>query len=247
MEVNVKKQYQAGVAYDVVGSDVPENILTWHDNLPFRIWVHARKSEIGHKPVSIDFQWIGKGKEIPMPSEEETVIRLQLAKLIFGASKQNLQASSFRGIPMGHVLDVHASLMADYKFGDKGISEKKVNLVKDFEHKGFTEAWLEMHLAGAKKSRPDNKELRASAEDSLVISMVYSQQSASGTKRPAKRTAELLGITPDLVYVALRIARKNGWLTSFGTGNSGGVLTELGLKRFKDINGEALLKKHLTE
>ena len=59
--------------------------------------------------------------------------------------------------------------------------------------------------------------------------------------------AELLGISPDLVYVALRIARKNGWLTSLGTGNSGGVLTELGLKRFKEIDGEALLKKHLTE
>ena len=65
-----------------------------------------------------------------MPSEEETVVRLHLAKLIFGASNQNLQASSFRGIPMGHVLDVHASLMADYKFGDKENPKNKVNLVR---------------------------------------------------------------------------------------------------------------------
>ena len=245
----MNKPYKAaGMAYDNIGEGVPRDILTWHNTAPFRVWVHARKSNIGHKPISIEFQWIGASKEIKFPSEAETEARMQVARLaVADVNKSSLQASSFRGTPMGQVLDVHASLMVDWKFGEAYSKDKQVSLVNSVKHKGFSEEWLNKHLAGGGNPRPENEELRATGDDSIIIAMAYSQQSVSGTKRPAKRTAEMLGIKTELVYVALRIARKNGWLTSLGTGNSGGTLTEQGLKRFKSINGEAILKRHLKE
>ena len=97
------------------------------------------------------------------------------------------------------------------------------------------------------ESSTDNHELRAKSKDSILIAKVYSEQSESGNKRPAKRTAEMLQITTSLVYVAVRTARKHGWLSSEGTGNAGGTLTKSGADEFKRIKGEVRLLEYLKQ
>jgi hypothetical protein len=225
------------------GAGVPRDVLTWQEHQPFRVWVHARQGEQGFKTVGVDFQWIGNQDGFLKVSPEEISLRLKLASLIaVDSSSDILQASSFRGIPLGQVLDIHSSILVESKLGQDSKNSQRVNLVKDYAEKVFDSVWLESRLSRRAKQRPDTGELRAKTKDSLIVAFVYAKQSEGGTKRAAKRTGELLGISNEMVYMALRVARKHGWLTSQGSGNSGGSLTELGLQQFAAIKGEAILK-----
>ena len=89
--------------------------------------------------------------------------------------------------------------------------------------------------------------MRAKGTDAIVIAKVYAEQSESGHKRPAKKVAELLNLETSIVYVAVRVARKNGWLTSQGSGSSGGSLTDEGQRMFVAVNGKQLLKDYLRK
>jgi hypothetical protein len=89
--------------------------------------------------------------------------------------------------------------------------------------------------------------LRATAEDSVLIAYVYSEQVKSGSRQPALKAANLLGIKVSLVYVAVRTARKKGWLTSTGTnGSPVGVITSAGEKEYRRIDGSSLYQKHVS-
>ncbi len=55
--------------------------------------------------------------------------------------------------------------------------------------------------------------------------------------RAVQRTAEILNVDSSLVTMALRIARRNKWLTSSGAGKSGGELTTSGEVMFNFENG----------
>ena len=234
---------QAGFVHHPSGSALPRDILTWQVHKPFRVWVHARQGEQGFKTVGVDFQWIGSQGGLSRLSPEEISLRLKLASLTaVDTSTDILQASSFRGIPMGQVLDIHSSIMVESKLGQETKKSQRIALVKDYVEKVFDSVWLESRLSKKAKQRPDTGELRDKTNDSLIVAYVYAKQSEGGTKRAAKRTGELLGISNDMVYMALRVARKHGWLTSQGSGNSGGSLTELGLQQFAVIKGEAILK-----
>jgi hypothetical protein len=95
--------------------------------------------------------------------------------------------------------------------------------------------------------REENFELRATAQDSLLIAYVYAEQVKTGSRMAAVRAANLLGIRVHLAYVGIRTARKKGWLTSTGTnGEVSGELTKEGIAEFKRINGESLYHKHVT-
>ncbi len=97
-------------------------------------------------------------------------------------------------------------------------------------------------------TRPENTELRANAKDSIFISSVYSSQVQAGSRQPALRTAKLLGIKTSLVYVAVRTARKKGWLTSTGiNGVADGVLTPEGEKEYLRVEGPKMYKMHVTD
>jgi hypothetical protein len=83
----------------------------------------------------------------------------------------------------------------------------------------------------------EKKIIGANSADSILIAKVYADLCDVSTTKVAQRTADTLGIDPDLVSMALRIARRNKWLTSSGAGKSGGELTSIGESVFYFENG----------
>ena len=66
---------------------------------------------------------------------------------------------------------------------------------------------------------------------------------SSGTRKLSARTADLLGLEVSVVHTAVQVARRNGWLTSNGSGVSGGVLTEVGQEMFIAAQGPMRLAR----
>jgi hypothetical protein len=193
--------------------------------------------------MSIEVQWEGNGEaEL---TEIEKSARLQLAKVKSGAPNDvHFNSTSLRGLSLGKVLDQHSVLVASRKLSETSDENMRIHLVKDFEEKTYTS---EFQLASLNSGKGPKVELTANNQDSILIASVYSEISQSGSKRPAKATASYLHIETSLVYVAVRTARKNHWLTSAGSGNAGGILTDSGNLHFKNIKGDVLLEKYISQ
>lgn len=237
----------SGVLSELSGSDFPNDFLTWHDLLPYRVWVHSRKSGAGYKPLTLEIQWLGA--ESYIISDEEKTARLRLAILRKGdVVDSELGASTFRGIPVGSVLEAHASLVLSQKLERLKKADRPIELVKDHESESYRTFNLFLNSSGpiGEFVAKETKEIGANNRDALVIAYVYAEQSASGSKRPALLTAKLLDIKPSLVYVAVRVARRKRWLTESTSGTSGGHMTNDGLKEFKKINGQSLYEEFLS-
>jgi hypothetical protein len=244
----MRSQVTAGVVYENLSGEFPANLLTWHNIVPHRVWVHSRLTREGHKPLSIEIQWIGNTKEVPEITEEEIEIRLLLAKVKSGnAINSELNASSLRAFSLGQILDNHATMVTKRKLRQRTISKTTLRAVGRFELETFTEGDLERQSMAFATANTNRTVLRATSSDSLLIAKVYSEQTESGNKRPAKSTANLLRIETAIVYVAVRTARKNGWLSSEGSGVSGGRLTEDGKIHFQAINGDKLISDYLNQ
>jgi len=269
----MSKSSQSGMVQSPGAVGVPVDVLTWHDFNNFRVWVHSRKIKDGHRPIGLSIESVAPGS--PRPSEEESELRIQLAAQVKGKTPDAfLQASSLRGMPLGQILEFHSALLTKSKFSSdyetllKAAMKATLTDVKPrTKSKVFDTDWQNKSLVirtnkkGQKSisiekttgsdmveaTSTDIRELRAKSEDSILIAKVYSEQSESGNKRPAKRTAEMLQITTSLVYVAVRTARKHGWLSSEGTGNAGGALTKSGADEFKRIKGEVRLLEYLKQ
>ena len=81
------------------------------------------------------------------------------------------------------------------------------------------------------------------SKDAIIIAKVYEMLQSSGTRKLSARTADLLGLEVSVVHTAVQVARRNGWLTSNGSGVSGGELTEEGEKVFAAAQGPIRLAK----
>ena len=239
----MKKKSKSGILHDFSGKNLPRDVITWHEENGYRVWVHARLTLTGYNPMSVEVQWIGDGEaEL---SEIEKSTRLQLAKVKSGAPNEvHFNSTSLRGLSLGKILDQHSVLVASRKLSEVNDDQLRIHLVKDFEEKTYTS---EFQLASMNTGKSPKVELTANNQDSILIASVYSEISQSGSKRPAKSTASYLRIETSLVYVAVRTARKNQWLTSAGSGTAGGVLTDNGISHFKNIKGDELLEKYLSQ
>jgi hypothetical protein len=239
----MKKQAKSGILHDFSGKDLPRDVITWHEENGYRVWVHSRLTLTGYNPMSIEVQWEGNGEaEL---TEIEKSARLQLAKVKSGAPNDvHFNSTSLRGLSLGKVLDQHSVLVASRKLSETSDENMRIHLVKDFEEKTYTS---EFQLASLNSGKGPKVELTANNQDSILIASVYSEISQSGSKRPAKATASYLHIETSLVYVAVRTARKNHWLTSAGSGNAGGILTDSGNLHFKNIKGDVLLEKYISQ
>lgn len=244
----MKSRVTSGVVYEQMGGELPANILTWHDVAPHRVWVHSRLTEDGHKPLSIEFQWIGNPAEVPLIADEEIEARLFLAKVKVGESVETeINASTLRTSSLGLILDNHATMVTKRKLRNRDDSRTKLRVAGRFEIETFTDSDLDGQPMALATSQLNQIVLRATSSDSLLIAKVYSEQTESGNKRPAKSTANLLHIETAMVYVAVRTARKNGWLSSEGTGVSGGRLTDSGQREFVLISGDKLISDYLSQ
>jgi hypothetical protein len=238
----------SGLLSEVVGGGLPRDFLTWHDINPYRVWVHSRQSGSGYKPIALELQWLGEKKLLV--SEEERSARLKLAVLRDGdVSISDLRPSIFRSIPVGSILEAHVSLVLSQKLSRIGKSQRQIELVKD--HESETYQSFNLFLDGSNRLQKANREIGANKRDSIVIAYFYAEQCANGSKRPAALVAKLLNIEPKLVYVAVRIARRKGWLTESTSGSAGGQLTKEGQKEFARVNGnyfyEEFIKRGLKE
>lgn len=244
----MKSPVTSGVVYEQMGGELPANILTWHDVPPHRVWVHSRLTDDGHKPLSVEFQWMGDGGETPSIGDEEIEARLFLAKVKIGQSVDaEINASTLRAFSLGQILDNHATMVTKRKLRSRDDSRTKLRVAGRFEIETFSQSDLDGQPMALATPQLNRIALRASSSDSLLIAKVYSEQTESGNKRPAKSTANLLHIETAMVYVAVRTARKNGWLSSEGTGVSGGRLTDSGHREFITISGDKLISNYLSQ
>lgn len=225
------KRPGSGVVYSAGSTkELPKDLLTWHDQLPYRIWIHSRKSVAGFRPISVDVQWVGE--ESPLVSDMEKKLRINLATVLDGdAEDSKLGPTSFRNLALGRFLEEHARLIASQKNLQLTRGNRSVNLVRDFEFQDFPGVGVEVKAF----RRPAGKklDLGANKRDSLFIAYIYAEQCSNGSKMPASLTAELLGIDKSLVYVAVRSARKYGWLSKSRSGSAQGQLTEEGKKELR--------------
>lgn len=245
----------SGVIYASPNSGAPRDFVTWHDQLPYRIWLHSRRTEEGYKQLSMELEW--QGNDAKLPNEVEINLRLEIAKIrSSGDASLGVSATALRGITVGKLLETHSAIIASQQRKIQTISKRRVSLVKSFQMETYEHALLsDAESAKPHKqpddgmviSRPENSEIRATAEDSILIAYVYSEQVKTGSRQPALKAANLLGIKVSLVYVAVRTARKKGWLTSTGTnGLPVGMMTPEGNKEYIRIKGPSLYEKHVS-
>lgn len=247
-----KSAPKSGVVYTAVGDDSPKDFLTWHDQLPYRYWLHSRlfesDSELpSYRVLAFESQWIGKEGQSE-PDKMELGLRMDLAVLRRGGKDvTKLSPTAFRNIQLGALLEAHSSLLTSKRLKSSANKKKQVQLVKTFESETYKS--LFRNEDGTLKEllpRPRNTELGASKRDAIFIAYLYAQQVEAGSNQPAVRTAGLLGLDLKQIYVAVRIARRNSWLTSGGAGKGSGALTKDGLKAYKELNGKGLYEEFIT-
>lgn len=247
-----RKSRKSGIVFTAVGTDTPEDFVSWHDQNPYRYWMHSRLVGEGennsYKLLAIEVQWIGETGQ-GAPDKMELGLRLDLAVLrIGGANTAMFTPTTFRNIALGQLLEAHALMLTNKRMKTAVKPKRAVKLVEKFETESYKNLFF--NEDGSEKEpiyRVPNTELGATKRDAIFIAFVYAQQVQAGSKQPAVRAASLLGLNIKQIYVAVRIARRNGWLTSGGAGKAGGELTTSGLKAYKDLDGKTLYQKFISD
>ena len=229
-----------GILYLGKTSNGLRDFLTWHDIGDKRVWLHTRKSQ-GSSRILISFmlqQFDGRPANV---SAEEKRVRLRLAATHQYQGSQELTATALRSISLGELSEIHAAAIFQVLAKAEKASNKKVSLSSEFTSQALTKA-----SSFRFDSANEISNLGANSKDALLIAKVYSQISDTGAKNVAKRCALALNVETELIYVALRIARRNDWLTSLGSGKSGGRMTEIGEKEFRKSKGHERLARILS-
>jgi hypothetical protein len=199
--------------------------LTWHDDAPYRYWIGSKRGkQEGLSAISLEIQYVGSN---PKPvSETEGKLRARVASISMPSSSnlQALNSSIVRQIPWGDLIQAHSNILAE---------NLRVNNLKVRSIDSARKDKVKINLDERGK-----KIIGANGADTILISKIYSDLCIVSTTRVVQRTADLLKIDPTLVTMALRIARRNKWLTSAGAGKSGGELTSLGETMFHFENGD---------
>ena len=218
--------------------------VTWHDIPPLRIWVGSKvlEGESGARvAVSIDFQYLGEIRKDPIAAERKA--RLELLNVIQANPnhRPDLDAITIRQFPVGRILEEHSQLIGEQVFKSGSSNTLRFNLVNDVSTASSRRDHKREH------NNKGREVLGNSNMDNILIAYVYARQFAAGATKLSKRTADLLGIEVGVVHVALKIARRNRWITSEGAGKSGGQLTELGELMFQQYDGPRRYEQLVVE
>lgn len=217
----------SGHIYDGESLQISKRVLTWHDESQYRYWVGSCRAESGNQVIqSFEIQLLDLNPELP--SSDELRIRLRLISNNF-ENANALSASEFRRLPLGEILMERAQhLMARMQYENKrskSVVLLKENSIRNSNRKTPRKSLHESAISGA------------NSDDAILVAKIYVDQCNMSNVRAAQRTAEYLSVESNLIHVALKIARRNGWLTSVGSGKAGGQLTEIGLTEFALSNG----------
>lgn len=213
------------------------DVLTWHDHDGNRIWIHSKSMDKGREILSIEVQVVGP--KAVKPSKEEESLRLKLcAKRQIPSGSESVNSKTFRTLPSGQLLDEHSEIVSRLINDKNNSKSKSIQLLEEVSSRTVDlksiYRWdsIEEIVQEGKKSK-----------DAIVIAKVYEMLQSSGNRKLSARTADLLGLEVSVVHTAVQVARRNGWLTSNGSGVSGGVLTDEGEEMFIAAHGPVRLAR----
>jgi len=226
----------SGQIYDGDSLETSSRVLTWHDESPYRFWIASHKTPSGSQMIqSFEIQQL-KSKAL-RPSLEEQKSRLKLISTNSDNSSA-ITAGELRRLPLGEILIERAELLM-------------ATLQRESRRKDSVVLIHESRTRSSTSKNQPSKNISSSisganSDDAILVAKIYVDQCNISTVRAAQRTAEYLGVDTSLVHVALKIARRNKWLTSSGSGKAGGQLTEKGALEF-NVSMGAEREKSITK
>lgn len=230
----------SGIVYSGTSTNSLGDVLTWHDLEGRRVWVHTRQGQ-GSSRWLISLSIEIYEESLPKVSEQEKRLRLKLATSQEYLGRGELTATSFREISVSELLAIHSDNIFEILSEREKAKGSRIELTSEMRSKT---------TKGPTSFRFDSiseiSNIGANSGDAILIAKIYSQMSLTGSRSVAKKTADALGIEVQLVHMALRVARRNDWLTSNGAGKAGGFLTPEGEKAFRKLNGPGRMKALLN-
>lgn len=217
----------SGQIYDGDSLESSNRVLTWHDEAPYRFWIASHRTQSGSQVIqSFEIQQL-KAKSL-RPSQEEQKNRLRLISNI-AENGSAISAGELRKLPLGEILMERAELLMatlqrESRRNDSVILINETK-TRNSSIKGQSNRIISSAISGA------------NSDDAILVAKIYVDQCNISTVRAAQRTADYLGVQTTLIHVALKIARRNKWLTSSGSGRAGGQLTAKGLLEFDVSQG----------
>lgn len=212
----------SGQIYDGDSLETSNRVLTWHDESPFRFWIASCKTQSGSQVIqSFEIQRL-KAKSL-RPSQEEQKSRLKLISTNSGDSSA-ITAGELRRLPLGEILMERAELLMATLQRESRRKNSVVLINENRERRSTSKTHSSKNIPSSISG--------ANSDDAILVAKIYVDQCNISTVRAAQRTADYLGVETKLVHVALKIARRNKWLTSSGSGKAGGQLTEKGAMEF---------------
>jgi hypothetical protein len=213
------------------------DVLTWHDHDGNRIWIHSKSMVKGREILSIEVQVVGP--KAVKPSKEEESLRLKLcAKRQVPSGSETVNSKTFRTLPSGQLLDEHSEIVSRLINDKNNSKSKSVQLLEEVSSRT-----VDLKSIYRWDSSEEIVQEGKKSKDAIVIAKVYEMLQSSGNRKLSARTADLLGLEVSVVHTAVQVARRNGWLTSNGSGVSGGVLTEKGEEMFIAAHGPVRLAR----
>ena len=213
------------------------DVLTWHDHGGNRIWIHSKSMDKGREILSIEVQVVGP--KAVKPSKEEETLRLKLcAKRQVPSGSETVNSKTFRTLPSGQLLDEHSEIVSRLINDKNNSKSKSVQLLEEVSSRT-----VDLKSIYRWDSSEEIVQEGKKSKDAIVIAKVYEMLQSSGNRKLSARTADLLGLEVSVVHTAVQVARRNGWLTSNGSGVSGGVLTEKGEEMFIAAHGPVRLAR----
>lgn len=217
----------SGQIYDGDSLETSNRVLTWHDEAPFRFWIGSSRTQSGSQVIqSFEIQQL-KARSL-RPSQEEQKSRLKLISNVSGNSS-TISAGELRRLPLGDILMERAELLMATLRRESRRKDSVILINESRTRNSSSKTQPTKNVTSAISG--------ANSDDAILIAKIYVDQCNISTVRAAQRTADYLGVDTNLVHVALKIARRNKWLTSSGSGRAGGQLTEKGLSEFEVSQG----------
>lgn len=253
----------SGIFWEARAHDL-SHAISWHDVVVpglgnYRVWIHAigsgllndyidqPKSRVDarmqFKIAGIEVEAHGD-KFLPVSSDEKTA-RLKVASLKNEAPSQGFRAALFRELPYSKIEVEHLKCMRACRMRIEAEFRKPLRLTA-------VDSVSTIIFKSGKSGSPYEKALRNNLEiastkaDSIAIAKIYSELSRAGSSNIVKQICVDLDVDSATIYAALRVARSQGWLTASGKGKSGGTLTKMGEKAFKELGGEITLTNWLS-
>lgn len=213
------------------------DVLTWHDHDGNRIWIHSKSMVKGREILSIEVQVVGP--KAVKPSKEEESLRLKLcAKRQIPSGSESVNSKTFRTLPSGQLLDEHSEIVSRLINDKNNSKSKSIQLLEEVSSRT-----VDLKSIYRWDSSEEIVQEGKKSKDAIVIAKVYEMLQSSGNRKLSARTADLLGLEVSVVHTAVQVARRNGWLTSNGSGVSGGVLTDEGEEMFIAAHGPVRLAR----